>query len=79
MKDIFDGLSRLSDVKCCAEKLQQLEYIKATHIESVDAGTGSALISLDMPDKLFFTVLSERSGLDISDNRTLVTMIKDLM
>ena len=78
VKDIFDGLSRLSDVKCCAEKLQQLEYIKATHIESVDAGTGSALISLDMPDKLFFTVLSERSGLDISDNRTLVTMIKDL-
>ena len=78
VKSIFDGLSRLSGLKLCAEKLQQLDYIKAARIESVDAGTGSAVIDLDMPDKLFFTVLSERSGLDISDNRTLVTMIKDL-
>lgn len=78
VKSIFDGLSKLSGLKDCSEKLEQLDYIKSSDVVRIDAGTGSALINLDMPDKLFFTVLSERSGLDISDNRTLVTMIKDL-
>ena len=78
VKSIFEGLSKLSGLKQCALKLEELDYIKKAQLESIDAGTGSAVINLDMPDKLFFTVLSERSGLDISDNRTLVTMIKDL-
>ena len=78
VKTIFEGASRLSNVKGCAEELGKLDYVKSSRVESVDAGNGSALIGLDMPDELFFTVLSERSGLDIRDNKALVTMIKDL-
>ena len=31
-----------------------------------------------MPDELFYKILSERSGLDIADDKALISMIQDL-
>ncbi|MBQ8828210.1 MAG: stage IV sporulation protein A, partial [Clostridia bacterium] len=44
----------------------------------LDAGSGTALIDVAMPDELFYKILSDRSGLDITDDKALVTMIRDL-
>ena len=78
VKTTFDGVSRLSCLNRCVESLGALSYVRSAELKSIDAGRGSALIELRMPEELFYTILSERSGLDIQDDKALVTMIKDL-
>ena len=36
------------------------------------------MIDLQLPDELFYNILSERSGLEITDDKALISMIRDL-
>ncbi len=53
-------------------------YKKKAVVSSINAGSGCSLIELQLPDELFYQILSDRSGLDITDDKALVSMIKDL-
>lgn len=47
-------------------------------LELSDAGKGTARFSLSMPEEVYFRVLSERSGLSISDSAELLGAITEL-
>jgi hypothetical protein len=52
--------------------------VKKATLTELDAGSGRAILELTMPDELFYKILSERSGLDITDDKALISMIQDL-
>lgn len=78
IKEAFADCDRLRSVEECANLIENVQFIKRAQITEVDAGKGTALIELAMPDELFYKILSERSGLDINDDKALINMIKDL-
>ena len=78
IKEAFAECDRLRSVEECANLIENAQFIKRAQITEVNAGKGTALIELAMPDELFYKILSDRSGLDINDDRALINMIKDL-
>jgi len=78
IKEAFCDADKFRTVAGCTQKLAEYGFIKQAIITKLDAGSGSALIEVSMPEELFYKILSDRSGLDITDDKALVSMIKDL-
>lgn len=77
-KDATEGLTRIGDVRKMSEKLSENEYVKSAFIDGIDLGCGSAKVELALTEKLFYRILAEESGFDITDEDTLIRLIKDL-
>ena len=73
-----DKIKKAGDVKGAFEALENNEYIATGAIEDIDLGTGKAVISIGFDDSLYYSVLSELSGFEISDECELITLLKDL-
>ena len=78
VKEAFGGVDKFRTVASCAERLAGYSFIKKAALTELDAGSGRAVLELTMPDELFYKILSDRSGLDITDDKALVSMIQDL-
>lgn len=61
-----------------AHSLEDCEFVKTARIDRVDLGEGSVAIDFYTPDDLFYTVLSELSGLEIQGEDALIRMICEL-
>lgn len=72
------GVTKTGDIKSCFDTLIDTDYIKKVNIESIDLGKGSATLSLEFDEELYYRVLSELTGLDIVDEEALITTMIDL-
>lgn len=83
--------SVLSDIKMCAEKIKKAgdikesfsrlsdnEYVRRASIEDIDLGTGKAKVAVTLNDGLYYNVISELTGFDISGERELISLLKSL-
>ncbi len=73
-----DNIEKISDIDSAIPALSDCEYINRAHISSIDLGSGSAVVSADMDNSLFFKILGEISGLEISDEGELLEQIIEL-
>ena len=72
------SIVKLGEVKEAADALHfDTESISA-RVNEISLGTGSARISLKLPESLFYKVLAEKSGFDISDEQSLMNVMTDL-
>lgn len=78
IKESFEPASKVRHISECIETLAAFPFVKNATISSIDAGSGCAMIDLQLPDELFYNILSERSGLEITDDKALISMIRDL-
>ncbi len=83
--------SLLASIEKCAERvhkagdlisafsdLSENEYIKSSSIDEIDLGTGCANISVSMADGLYYSVISELTGFEISGEEELISLMKEL-
>lgn len=73
-----EGLSKISSVRTLSEQLSQCENVKTAYVDGIDLGAGSARIELSIPEKLFYKILGEESGFEITDEEALIRLIKEL-
>ncbi|MBQ1262852.1 MAG: stage IV sporulation protein A [Oscillospiraceae bacterium] len=73
-----DNIEKIADIDSAIPALSDCEYINRAHISSIDLGSGSAVVSADMDNSLFFKILGEISGLEISDEGELLEQIIEL-
>ncbi len=78
VKEAFGGADKFRTVASCVDRLASYSFVKKATLTELDAGSGRAILELTMPDELFYKILSERSGLDITDDKALISMIQDL-
>ncbi|MBQ4569331.1 MAG: stage IV sporulation protein A [Ruminococcus sp.] len=71
-------ISKLRQVQQVAESLCQNEYIAESRLTGIDMGTGIAELCVVPHRNLFFKVLSEQTGLDIPDEKSLLDSFSDL-
>ncbi len=84
-KELYEEIAR------CASKLKRVGEIKdafdsfsledesiTARMESLNLGEGSAKIEIKIPDRIFYTVLAERSGFEIEDEQSLFRIMSEL-
>ena len=78
IKGMAEGVSKIREIKSCVASLEEAEHIKKAYIDRINLGEGATEIEIDMDPALFYTVLSETTGMDIGSDYKLISTIKIL-
>lgn len=78
IKDAFTNVKILNQVDASISKLQKTEIISSTVLNEVKLGTGSVNISINLEETLFYKILTEISGVEISNEGDLFSTITNL-
>ena len=81
MAEIFayaKRVHRVRDAAALAAELCGCEYIAGAKMTHADLGSGAVTITLTLPPQLFYTVLSQETGLEITDESSLLPCISAL-
>ncbi len=78
IKDAFQDVKILRQVDSGIAKLQNTEIITTTVINEIKLGEGSVNVSIQLLDELFYKVLTEISGMEITNEGDLFSTITNL-
>lgn len=78
IKDAFKDIRLLKQINFGISKIQKTEVINKTIIDEILLGSGSVNISVQLMDDLFYKVLTEISGVQISNEGDLFSTITTL-
>lgn len=67
---------RLIEAMCA--RLAENEYINAAKVDALQLGEGVAQIAVDVPQSVFYGVVSEQTGIEIRDEADLIPMLREL-
>ena len=71
------SLRRVGEIRDAADALKDESGIDG-RLEKLDLGSGRAVISVNVPDKIFYSILGEKSGFEIENERALLTIMTEL-
>lgn len=74
-----ENIKKLSHVKAAVASLKNCEYIEDAGIGETNLSDGSVYIKLKTKKGLFFDVLKEQTGLEISNEADLLPVLSDLL
>ncbi len=72
------SISKIKEINAYRDSLPDGEYILSAHTESTDLGKGSVLLKLNIPQKFFYEILSQRSGLKINNDADIMKTLMSL-
>ena len=78
IKNAFSDISILKEIDTGISNLQNTEIIDKTVLENINLGTGQTTITLQPYDELFYKILSEISGVNISNEADMFNIITEL-
>ena len=73
-----DKVCKMGNIREAFTGLSENEYIKSSSIDSIDLGSGKAVISVIPADGLYYRVISDLTGFDIASERELISLLKSL-
>ena len=73
-----DRVRKIGDIPDAFADFSDNEYVRSVSIDEVDLGSGRAHISLHMADGLYYRVISELSGFDVSGEQELIELLREL-
>ena len=71
-------IARLSEAEPSLSELCKLEEVETFRIRSLDPGTGVVVCELGLPERLFYQILTERSGFQVENDGDLVRLLAEL-
>ena len=78
IKDAFNNVKYLRQISIGMEKIQKTQIISKSFVNEVQLGSGCVNVEIDLLDDLFYKVLSEISGISITNEADLFSIITDL-
>lgn len=78
IKSASEKLKKVRDVNAFAAELEKCEMIKSVKTEEINLSDGTARLSTEIERSVFYSILSDETGLDIDDDEQLMENIKDL-
>lgn len=78
IKETAGGIEKIRQVQEISDSLIKNEYISSTELTGLDLGRGEAKLRVGISSELFFKVLSEQTGLDLPDERALLTRFSEM-
>ena len=71
LQNAFTDVSALKDVSNCVNKIETTDIISKTFVNNIMLGTGKVSISIQLRDELFYQVLSQMTGMEITNEGEL--------
>lgn len=68
-------IRKVKEVESAVSSVCENENISCGSVVSIDLGTGSGIIELKMKEELLYKVISETSGIEISDESALLDLV----
>ena len=78
LQNAFTNISALKDVSNCVSQIESTDIISKTFVDNIMLGTGKVCISIQLKDELFYNVLSEMTGMEITNEGELFSIMSDL-
>ena len=78
IRSLADQAEKLSGAEAAAQTLRELDSVSEVRMLGSDLGTGEAEFELRMPQTLFYSVLSQQSGLEIHSDAALMRTLSEL-
>lgn len=78
MRECSSQLKKVRDINSFSVNLSACEHIDSADISQIDLSTGSAEIQAKICGALFYKVLSEKTGLDISSEEDLLECVGEM-
>lgn len=72
------GVHRMGDVREAFEQLSENEYVSSAQVELLDLGSGRATVAVIPKEGLYYSVISELTGLEVAGERELISTLKEL-
>ena len=72
IRDSAAKVSRIRDVENIVQGAKSCEFVQDARRMTVDLGTGRARVSVSLRPNLFYQVLGEKTGLEVSDEGSLM-------
>ncbi len=73
-----EAIATLGQARQLLSCLRELEPIEDIHISSVDLGTGTVKVTVELPQALFYEILSTKAGMQIHSDAELLTLLTEL-
>lgn len=73
-----EKIAKAEDIKGAIAALSENEYVKFARTDKIDLGQGSAVISAELNDGLFYETLGEMTDLELTDEESLITQMTEL-
>ena len=71
-------VQKMRDLKSAAARIGENQYISTASIGDMDLGIGKARIQIIMPGEVFYSVVAEKTGVDIHDDADLIPLLSRL-
>ena len=78
IKEAFSSANVLKDVSTCIKSIESTEIISKTTISNIKLDSGSVSIEITLKEELFYQVLSEITGVSVSNEGDLFSIINEL-
>lgn len=78
VRECVGGISKIKEIEKLSNALGRNEYITDARVNSIELGTGNALLGISVPENLFYKVLGETSGFEIDGEDKLITLMQEL-
>ncbi len=71
-------VAKVGDIKKAVEVLKLPDEGISGGVSAIELGKGEAVVSMNIPDRLFYQILGEKSGFEIKDEKDLFTILTRL-
>ncbi|MFT8888021.1 stage IV sporulation protein A [Ethanoligenens sp.] len=76
--DSAQGISKIREVRGALDGIKENEYVTEVKLASVDLGRGTAGLKVDVQPGLFYKVLGEATGFEITSEGDLIELMQSL-
>ncbi|MBR2020460.1 MAG: stage IV sporulation protein A [Clostridia bacterium] len=78
LRQCAERVCKIGDVKNAFEPMCENEYVERMTTDLLELGTGKAQITLTMKEGLYYEVISELTGLEVTGERELIALLRSL-
>ncbi len=78
IRENMGTLHRIRDVNAAVEAMGSCDNVSSSKVTSISLGTGICTAALDLPRSLFYETLSKQSGLSVTDDGDLLSLLTGL-
>ena len=78
VRTAFSGIAKVREVSRCMKSFEQYEFIQRALLDKISLGNGKVQVHIAIHGHLFYKVISEAAGMEISGEHQLIQFIKEM-
>ena len=78
LRDAASGVMCMRQIESVPAMLSDSGAVRSVRVEDMDLGSGSAVINVEMPRQIYYDVIREESGVEISGEGQIIELLREL-